>query len=284
MSSLAPIALEPLEIAAAAAAAAMASVIGAAGGRTVTGALRRVEVVALPEVLQGAAEPWLAIRYCLRAAGGGPALIVACRQQAASTLLGTPLEESSDWTPARQAACRTLLEDVATAAMEQLAPRGREALEDPEVHLNHLPLLTQWADRQVVRLVFALVGADGEDADVVVFVSPALLPSRRRPKAAASARPVVFPEWTPAQPVPVDHGDWAGRLAVPVSITLGQTPVERSSVQGLRVGQVLDLARPVDQGVSLEINGHPVARGTLAAIRGRLGIVITEMSVGGGAR
>ena len=72
-------------------------------------------------------------------------------------------------------------------------------------------------------------------------------------------------------------------LDVPVSLTieLGSCQLPMREVLQLNVGSVVQVDKPADAPVELNVNGKLIARGEVVVIEDRFGIKITEV-IGGG--
>jgi flagellar motor switch protein FliN/FliY len=72
-------------------------------------------------------------------------------------------------------------------------------------------------------------------------------------------------------------------LDVPVSLTieLGSCQLPMKDVLQLNVGSVVQLDKPADAPVELNVNGKLIARGEVVVIEDRFGVKITEV-IGGG--
>jgi flagellar motor switch/type III secretory pathway protein FliN len=71
----------------------------------------------------------------------------------------------------------------------------------------------------------------------------------------------------------------AGTEVLPAVVTCeaGRLSLSVRHVRELQVGQVLDLGRPMMEGVSLMLNGREIARGTLVDLDGRFGMMLTAL-------
>lgn len=78
-------------------------------------------------------------------------------------------------------------------------------------------------------------------------------------------------------------GDARGALAgvrLPVQAHLGRAVVHAGQLAELAAGDVLTLAHPVDDPVTVSVDGRPVLHARLAARRGRLSLVVTSLYAG----
>lgn len=66
---------------------------------------------------------------------------------------------------------------------------------------------------------------------------------------------------------------------VPVQVVavLGKKTISVKDLIGLRIGQVIDLARPVNEAVDLVAGGKLIGKGELVDIDGKLGVRIIKM-------
>lgn len=66
---------------------------------------------------------------------------------------------------------------------------------------------------------------------------------------------------------------------VPVQVVavLGKKTVSVKELVGLKMGQVIDLARPVNETVDLVAGGKLVAKGELVDIDGKMGVRVTKL-------
>ena len=73
-------------------------------------------------------------------------------------------------------------------------------------------------------------------------------------------------------------------LPVRLHFDLGQRTMPLAEVSELQVGQVLDLARPLSQAVSIRANGALIGTGELMEIGGRIAVGITSLGRARGAQ
>ena len=66
-------------------------------------------------------------------------------------------------------------------------------------------------------------------------------------------------------------------LPVRLHFDLGQRSMPLAEVAALQVGQVLELARPLSQAVSIRANGALIGTGELMEIGGRIAVGITSL-------
>jgi flagellar motor switch protein FliN len=71
-------------------------------------------------------------------------------------------------------------------------------------------------------------------------------------------------------------------LDVPVSLTieLGECQLPMKEVLQLNVGSVVQLDKPADAPVELNVNGKLIARGEVVVVEDRFGVKITEIISG----
>ncbi len=71
-------------------------------------------------------------------------------------------------------------------------------------------------------------------------------------------------------------------LDVPVSLTieLGECQLPMKEVLQLNIGSVVQLDKPADAPVELNVNGKLIARGAVVVVEDRFGVKITEV-IGG---
>lgn len=75
----------------------------------------------------------------------------------------------------------------------------------------------------------------------------------------------------------LDRLDGIRSLPLRVAFDIGEIRLSVGDLEGLQVGHVLDLGRPLSEAVSIRINGARVGHGELVDIDGRLGVVIRDL-------
>jgi type III secretion protein Q len=66
-------------------------------------------------------------------------------------------------------------------------------------------------------------------------------------------------------------------LPIRVSFDLGHTTLSLGKIQSLQAGEVIALARTVDDFVTIRANGSAIGTGQLVDIDGRLGVTISRL-------
>jgi type III secretion protein Q len=98
---------------------------------------------------------------------------------------------------------------------------------------------------------------------------------------------------TMASPDSTAHPEDSEQPAEPVSLTqipirlgfdLGSLTVPLESLQSMQAGQVLNLERPTQDYVTIRANGAVVGQGQLVEIDGRLGVMVSALSVAQGSQ
>lgn len=107
---------------------------------------------------------------------------------------------------------------------------------------------------------------------------------KKAPKKAATKAPSA-PESTASEPetVPVESGaaldafEFAPDVPVHIVAVLAKKTISLKDLFELRLGSVLDLARPPSEYVDLVANGKLIGRGELVELDGKLGVRIINL-------
>ncbi|TMS57094.1 hypothetical protein MW7_014125 [Imbroritus primus] len=75
-----------------------------------------------------------------------------------------------------------------------------------------------------------------------------------------------------------DLDDGIGELPAVLACEAGRLTVSVREIRALQAGQVIDLGRPLLEGVSLMLDGREIARGMLVDLEGRFGIMLTALT------
>jgi type III secretion protein Q len=76
-------------------------------------------------------------------------------------------------------------------------------------------------------------------------------------------------------------GESLSELPVKLSFDLGERTLTLAELQALDVGSALNLDRPLQDFVTLRVNGVVVGEGQLVEMEGRLGVMVSRLALGG---
>lgn len=116
---------------------------------------------------------------------------------------------------------------------------------------------------------------DGENSPA----DDARLPEGHVTRASHATRahePVPFTAAPALDDDRLDEG--VGQLPAMLTCEAGRLMVSVREIRALQAGQVIDLGRPVLEGVSLMLDGREIARGMLVDLEGRFGVMLTALT------